>query len=180
MIFLNTLSWVLDPRLYLYVQVLFSYVSLYKYIFMCVCRHFHVVPLCSRHDLIDSRSYYPGPLFPSSLASQATWFGTLDVQMRSLFSMSGMVSLITSDSMHHFLSEVPYLMEHLVYLVQTLQQLDCVSFKDIRFRLVLSWFMTQSFFSIRVSVWHLDQLAFYNLSLLWTSTILIRGSLPRP
>ena len=49
-----------------YVQVLFSYVSLYK----CVCRHFHVIPLCSRHDLITLRFHYPGPLLPSSLASQ--------------------------------------------------------------------------------------------------------------
>ena len=63
---MSTLSWVHDPRSSLYVQVLFSYVSLYK----CVCPHFHVIPLCSRHDLITLRFHYPGPLLPSSLASQ--------------------------------------------------------------------------------------------------------------
>uniref|UniRef100_A0A0D3BJ06 Uncharacterized protein n=1 Tax=Brassica oleracea var. oleracea TaxID=109376 RepID=A0A0D3BJ06_BRAOL len=27
------------------------YNFMYLYTNMCVCRHFHVVPLCSRHDL---------------------------------------------------------------------------------------------------------------------------------
>ena len=46
------------------------YSLMYLYTNVCVCRHFHVVPLCSRHDLITLRFHYPGPLLPSSLASQ--------------------------------------------------------------------------------------------------------------
>ena len=64
-----------DPRLYLYVQVLLSYVQIYLYVSTLI----YMVPLCSRHNLIDLRFHYPGPLLPSSLASQTTWFGTLDV-----------------------------------------------------------------------------------------------------
>ena len=71
----------------IYLLCVNTYVYIYIYIYICV------VPFCSRHDLIDLRSYYPGPLLPSSLASQAKWFGTLDVQLRSLISMSGLVSL---------------------------------------------------------------------------------------
>ncbi|WZZ88124.1 hypothetical protein YC2023_116703 [Brassica napus] len=35
-------------------------------------------PVIHIHDLIDLRFHYPGPLLPSSLGRQATWFGTLD------------------------------------------------------------------------------------------------------
>ena len=103
---MSTLSWVHDPRSALYVQVLFSYVSLYK----CVCRHFHVIPLCSRHDLITLRFHYPGPLLPSSLASQDYLVWYLRWLAAQPFLNVCMVSLIMNSdlSMHlSFLSEFP-------------------------------------------------------------------------
>ena len=64
---MSTHSWVHDPRSSLYVQVLFSYVSLYK----CVCvSTLSCGSIMFQTWSIDLRSYYPGPLLPSSLASQ--------------------------------------------------------------------------------------------------------------
>jgi len=100
-----------------YVQVLFSYVSLYK----CVCRHFHVIPLCSRHDLITLRFHYPGPLLPSSLASQdyLVWYlRCVAGQPLSLclvwFLLSWLRICVCTFS---FYPSFFTLMEHLVYLV---------------------------------------------------------------
>ena len=64
---------------------------------MCVCRHLHVVPLCSRHDLITLRFHYPGPLLPSSLASQDYMVWYLGCVAAQPFLNVCMVSLITSD-----------------------------------------------------------------------------------
>lgn len=112
-----------DPRLSLYVQVLFSYASLYRCSCVCVCRHFHVVPLCSRHDLITLRFHYPGPLLPSSLASQDylvwylrcvagqpylyVWYGFSYHDLGSVYAPFSFLSIRGS-----FI-----FMEHLVYLV---------------------------------------------------------------
>ena len=110
-----------DPRLSLYVQVLFSYASLYRCSCVCVCRHFHVVPLCSRHDLITLRFHYPGPLLPSSLASQDYIVWYLGCVAAQPFLNVCMVSLITSDLSFYapfsFYPSFFTLMEHLVYLV---------------------------------------------------------------
>ena len=65
-----------------YILKLKCYFLMYPYTnIYFMCRHLYicVVPFCSRHDLIDLRFHYPGPLLPSSLGPQATWFGTLDV-----------------------------------------------------------------------------------------------------
>ena len=79
---------------------------------------FLLVPLCSRHDIIDWDSLLSGPLILCSLASQATLFGTCTIEPAGLISMSGMVSLVTSDldfdyhSLHlSFVSEDSYLLE---------------------------------------------------------------------
>ena len=98
-----------------YVQVLFSYVSLYK----CVCRHFHVIPLCSRHDLITLRFHYPGPLLPSSLASQdyMVWYLRCVAAQPFLNVWYGFSYNLGSVFFAPFYPRFLYLMKHLVYLV---------------------------------------------------------------
>ena len=73
------------------------FMHLYTNMYMCVCRHFNVVPLCSRHDLITLRFHYPGPLLPSSLASQDYMVWYLRCVAAQPFLNVCMVSLITSD-----------------------------------------------------------------------------------
>lgn len=82
---------------YLFMFKCYSLMHLYIDVHVCVCRHFHVVPLCSRHDLITLRFHYLGPLLPSSLASQDYMVWYLRCVAAQPFLNVCMVSLITSD-----------------------------------------------------------------------------------
>ena len=129
----------------------------------------YCVPLCSRHDIIDWDSLLSGPLILCSLASQATLFGTCTLQPAGLISMSGMVSLVTSDldfdyhSLHlSFVSEDSYLLEPIWSTTfHTLSRLCSnltVSLLGHQIRWCFtSWFIYDLVILFRVSkcVWHL-------------------------
>ena len=94
---MSTHSWVHWSSLISLCSSTFSLMHLYIDVHVCVCRHFHEVPLCSRHDLITLRFHYPGPLLPSSLASQDYIVWYLGCVAAQPFLNVCMVSLITSD-----------------------------------------------------------------------------------
>ena len=87
---------------------------------MCVSTPSYVVPLCSRHDPMDLRSYYPGPLLPSSLASQdyMVWYLRCVAAQPFLNVWYGFsYNLGSVFYAPFFYPRFLYLMEHLVYLV---------------------------------------------------------------